>query len=505
MNKHFRKLLVLSMVIVMMFSMSAVAFADEGETPTPPTSNLNKNDNPTGVTSINLIKDYVAEGNKDDENNFTGKSPEETFTFTIEPYGVWNAGTVSGTQAGDKYSTKNMPAIGAAGDVTAPNTITFAKSDEEDEESVDNKTTLKVHANAGAAGTKLAQKLSINDYNSIGDFWYKVTENDNMTTGVIYTTNDAATEKFDSANNAHAYTYYIHVQILNNPDYKVEGKDTKDQKFIKSVTLHKEGPKTTAGGVPTNNADYNAWVSYVDSSNKGNYANSPSIKVDNIQNKYNAGSLSITKAVEGNAGDKDKRFEVTVTFTKPEGSIITSDITYEAAATATADEATEQTIKGQDDASSTWMNDTTPVKEDTTTTDSLTNTVKIYIKDGETVTFNNIPYGVSYKVIETRPDDDTYTNKIAYTTTANGESKFDGKTCIADTVTEVDETKAEKDFEENATGSITDASDAITITNTKNTAIDVGVILENAPYVAMLLIAGAAVVIFARRKSVTEE
>ncbi|MDD5803094.1 MAG: hypothetical protein PUE78_02095, partial [Clostridia bacterium] len=57
-----------------------------------------------------------------------------------------------------------------------------------------------------------------------------------------------------------------------------------------------------------------------------------------------------------------------------------------------------------------------------------------------------------------------------------------------------------------ATGSITDASDTVTITNTKVSTIDVGVITSNAPYVAMLLLVAAAAFVFVhRRKNMIEE
>ena len=57
-----------------------------------------------------------------------------------------------------------------------------------------------------------------------------------------------------------------------------------------------------------------------------------------------------------------------------------------------------------------------------------------------------------------------------------------------------------------ATGSISDASDVLTITNNKDTTIDVGVITSNAPYAAMLVLAGLAVLLYVRRrKNMIEE
>ena len=46
-----------------------------------------------------------------------------------------------------------------------------------------------------------------------------------------------------------------------------------------------------------------------------------------------------------------------------------------------------------------------------------------------------------------------------------------------------------------ATGTITDAEDKLTITNNKESEIDVGVLLENAPFIALIVFVLAAAVI----------
>ena len=144
--------------------------------------------------------------------------------------------------------------------------------------------------------------------------------------------------------------------------------------------------------------------------------------------------------------------------------------------------------------------------------------VKIYIKDGETVTFKNIPYGVTYTVAETRPDDDTYTNKFVFDSSGNTSkdlTKFNNANCVADKgkINKSNATETGNFFVDNtgkgtigATGSISDASDVLTITNNKDTTIDVGVITSNAPYAAMLVLAGLAVLLYVRRrKNMIEE
>lgn len=59
---------------------------------------------------------------------------------------------------------------------------------------------------------------------------------------------------------------------------------------------------------------------------------------------------------------------------------------------------------------------------------------------------------------------------------------------------------------EKASGSITDPTDEITITNTKTVAIDIGVITEDAPYMTLMAVcAAAAVLMVARKKRIFED
>ena len=56
-----------------------------------------------------------------------------------------------------------------------------------------------------------------------------------------------------------------------------------------------------------------------------------------------------------------------------------------------------------------------------------------------------------------------------------------------------------------ATGSISDPSNVVTITNEKNTTIDIGVITEDLPFVAMIALAGAALILLVARKKKASE
>lgn len=449
MNKYFKKGIALAIVGMMTFGMGTTVFAEGTGT------GLNTStDNISDTSTITLQKDYV-NGSKLQQNT---NSPAETFTFTIEQYGLWNVGDAGNGQA--KYSKDNMP--------------TFSNSN-------------IITADKGAAGTTSANKPSVQlpvpTYNAVGDYWYKVTETDNNTAGVIYGTNDSETENMTSANGAHKSVYYIHVQVTNAA---MKGQ------YIRTVTLHKTAPGTDV----TTNAAYETWYS----TNNKNTAGQNDKKVADIQNKYYAGSLNITKKVTGNAGDKNELFQVTVTFKNESKANMNSDITYKNFYEADGTQTTAAT-------SLNWT-DTVETSGTATTHTNETKEVKFYVKDDTTVTFDNIPYGVTYTITETQPSDDKYTHTFAHEN-ADVTVTFDGVSLAADGVTaestNTSKKAAEKWNEAKATGSISDDSDTVTITNEKTSVIDVGVVTSDAPYVALLLLIGVVVVVFIRKKSIIEE
>ena len=95
-------------------------------------------------------------------------------------------------------------------------------------------------------------------------------------------------------------------------------------------------------------------------------------KIEGIVNQYDLGSLCVKKTVSGNLADQNKEFEVDVTFTATKD--VKSDITY-------IDGAETKTITAEAMA-------------------DKTETVTITLKHDETVTFSNIPAGISYEVAE---------------------------------------------------------------------------------------------------------
>ena len=146
-------------------------------------------------------------------------------------------------------------------------------------------------------------------------------------------------------------------------------------------------------------------------------------KSDTFENTYSAGSLSVSKTVTGNLGDKTKYFKFTVTLTGDGKS------TY----------AETFAVTGGSN-------------KDNPATAKLGENV-FWLKDGETITIANLPYGVTYTVVEDTPAD--YTLK-------------------------------EKTGDE---GTISNAAATAAFTNDKSTEVDTGISLDSIPYIALFVVA----------------
>lgn len=190
--------------------------------------------------------------------------------------------------------------------------------------------------------------------------------------------------------------------------------------------------------------------------------NSSDQKVDGITNSYEAGSLAVTKTVTGDQGDVNQKFNIRVTFTGEADKTITGGVSY-----TPADATAAVTIPGSD----------------ITTAGKV---VDLELKTGDTVTFTNIPDGVTYKVEEF---DSTKTAAVA-----NGNKVTYNK--IAYTVS----------YDDKASGTIADPTTPTTITNDAgNAKVDTGVILNNAPYVVILAAAAVGITVFAVRRHARED
>lgn len=221
-------------------------------------------------------------------------------------------------------------------------------------------------------------------------------------------------------------------------------------------------------GVLTSTA--NVWIGDNEVKNK---------KYDKITNTMEVGDLKVEKKIDGNLADPQRTFKIEVVFTKSTGKTVKTPIIV----------TTTETVTGEDGTSS---NKTTGTADKTKiTAEELDNAgttgvkVTLTLKGDEYVTFENIPYGVNYTVVETsetthlKDNDDTTQKNNANDPTAyyvTGEVKDD------------------------APGSITKATDTVTIKNEKRTDIPTGIALDTVPYILIMVIALAGVALASRKR-----
>jgi hypothetical protein len=167
--------------------------------------------------------------------------------------------------------------------------------------------------------------------------------------------------------------------------------------------------------------------------------NSGAKKVAGFENTYESGTLEVKKVLDGNLTQDTDKFTINVTFTSDKP--VDSDVKY-------------TDLDGEHTINAGWA------KEG----DTYKATAKISVKGGSTVDFKNVPDGVSYSVEEEAPGNGYEAPK--YDENKNGSLTADKDTSKADVIT--------------------------TVTNTKKSEVDTGVLLNNAPYIAIL--GGAAVV-----------
>ena len=207
----------------------------------------------------------------------------------------------------------------------------------------------------------------------------------------------------EAAGDSAGVTYYSDAILLRVTVIEQDGK-------LRIAAVHTEDPESTGAG-----------------------------KKDDFDNLYSAGELEVHKDVEGIMGNKDKYFEFTVQLTGEEGK------TYQDSYAITG---------GSYDANPTSIK----IKPGETTEATF------YLKDGDTIHIENLPYGVEYKVSETPAAD--------YVTTETG------------TEGEVDE-----------------AVEQAVFTNTKGGTVDAGVVLDSAPYLFTLTgAAGVGLLLTLRRR-----
>ena len=167
-------------------------------------------------------------------------------------------------------------------------------------------------------------------------------------------------------------------------------------------------------------------------------------KTDEIVNSYATTTLTLSKNVDGDFGDRTRPFSFSITLTDPNTTV---------------------------------MNSVTVGSESKTFTGG-TLTFTYNLKHGENVVIQGLPAGVGYSIQETGLDGTGYT--VTYTDTAN--------------------TLATETGVNPATGTTVATAETITATNTIQDTPATGIILNVAPYALMVVIALAGVVVFLRKR-----
>lgn len=207
----------------------------------------------------------------------------------------------------------------------------------------------------------------------------------------------------EAAGNSAGVTYYGDAILLRVTVIEQDGK-------LRIAAVHTEDPESTGEG-----------------------------KKDDFDNRYSAGELEVHKDVEGIMGNKEKYFKFTVQLTGEEGK------TYQDSYAITG---------GSYDANPTSIE----IKPGETTEATF------YLKDGDTIHIENLPYGVEYKVSETPV--------AGYVTTETGTE-----------------------------GEVNEAVEQANFTNTKGGTVDAGVVLDSAPYLFTLTgAAGVGLLLTLRRR-----
>ena len=166
-------------------------------------------------------------------------------------------------------------------------------------------------------------------------------------------------------------------------------------------------------------------------------------KIKNITNTYSAGKLEVSKTVTGNLGDKSKYFEVKVKFTNPTDKTWTPNIL----------------VSG----GSFYSGGQVPMM------DTAEKEFTVNLKHGDTIHFDNIPYGVTYTVLEKNYQNEGYDEAV---------------------YSDVD-------------GNINSALDQVGITNNKTADVDTGISLDSIPYILLLgfAVIGIGILFFRKREN----
>ena len=181
-------------------------------------------------------------------------------------------------------------------------------------------------------------------------------------------------------------------------------------------------------------------------------------KVDEIENVYTTYGLTVTKQLAGNFADYGDEFAFTLHFDDPDETAHMASVTVKTgkAGETLANSAVLKFVDGKADITET-------------------------IKGGEVIEVTGLPAGTTYTITESGTDAANYTTAW---TDAAGASLGEGKALDQQTMPAADT--------------------ALTVTNTRNAATPTGLLLDAAPYGAMLALAAGSGAVFFRKRRHTD-
>lgn len=237
----------------------------------------------------------------------------------------------------------------------------------------------------------LPVSITLPEYSAVGVYTYEIKETTGTTAGVTYDKSTA----------------YLRVYVTQN---ELDGSFSFSTSSVIYTELPAEGTDMNVGKTDTP-----------------------------FENKYEAGSLEVTKEVTGNLGERDREFSITITLKAPEGLNVTSKIL----------------VDGEE--------------KGITFVEGVAIISDLKIKHGQTIKLSNLPKGTTYEISEEQRED--YETPVI---TNNG-------------------------------GGLIEASEADkeTITINKDQSIPTGVIIDNLPYIVLLVlaIAGLGFFLFKKRQN----
>lgn len=175
-------------------------------------------------------------------------------------------------------------------------------------------------------------------------------------------------------------------------------------------------------------------------------------KSDEFANEYSAGDLTFSKTVTGNMGDKDRYFKVTVTLNAENENLVYNNPYTVEGGSYMVENADGEMVNGNP------------------TTVNVGGVYPFMVKNGDTITIKNLPYGVTFTVVETSYAADGYTTEVAITDTGTVNGKIDS------------------------------ASEKHAITNKNGADVDTGIVLDSLPYVLLLAVAVIGMAVMMRKK-----